>query len=342
MYWEESSQATPAPGQRSDPSSATSHRQTWSNCSCLESSSPSLSQRNFALKTIGFLGLGTMGSPMAVNLCKAGYTVYGWNRSAGKTGPLLAAGGRTAASVREAVRDADVVITMLPDAPQVEAIAYGPDGILANARPGTLLIDMSTIAPRSSIKLADIAAEQRIRVLDAPVAGGETGAIEGILSIMVGGETGDFEEARPVFEALGKTLTHCGTHGLGQTVKAANQLVLAINMQACAEAVVFLEKSGVDLEAALDVLSGGLAGSNVLARKKTNFLRRDYTPSFAMGLHHKDMGIVTDTARAIGASIPLGGIAAQLVASAVARGEAALDHSALLRGVELLSGYDRE
>ncbi|MFJ4538903.1 2-hydroxy-3-oxopropionate reductase [Streptomyces tibetensis] len=305
-------------------------------------SAPSTTRRNLALKTIGFLGLGTMGSPMAVNLCRAGYTVYGWNRSAGKTGPLLAAGGRTAESVREAVRDADVVITMLPDAPQVEAIAYGPEGILANARPGTLLIDMSTIAPRSSIKLAGTAAEQRIRVLDAPVAGGETGAIEGTLSIMVGGETDDFEEARPVFEALGKTLTHCGTHGLGQTVKAANQLVLAINMQACAEAVVFLEKSGVDVDAALDVLSGGLAGSNVLARKRNNFLRRDYTPSFAMGLHHKDMGIVTDTARAIGASIPLGGLAAQLMASAVARGEAALDHSALLRGVELLSGYDRE
>lgn len=294
------------------------------------------------MKTIGFLGLGTMGSPMAVSLLKAGYTVYGWNRSAGKTGPLLAAGGRPAASVREAVRDADVVITMLPDAPQVEEVAYNPDGILANARPGTLLIDMSTIAPQSSIKLADIAAKQRIRVLDAPVAGGEAGAIEGILSIMVGGKTSDFEEARPVFEALGRTITHCGTHGLGQTVKAANQLVLAINIQACAEAVVFLEKSGVDLEAALDVLSGGLAGSNVLARKKTNFLNRDYTPSFKMGLHHKDMGIVTDTARAIGAAIPLGGIAAQFVASAVARGEAALDHSALIRGVELLSGYDRE
>lgn len=293
------------------------------------------------MKTIGFLGLGTMGSPMAVNLCEAGYTVYGWNRSDGRTGPLSAAGGRTAASIREAVRDADVVITMLPDAPQVEDVAYGPEGILASARPGSLLVDMSTIAPQSSIKLARNGAARGIRVLDAPVAGGEAGAVEGTLSIMVGGETGDFEEARPVLEALGRTVTHCGLHGLGQTVKAANQLVLAINIQACAEAVVFLEKSGVGLEAALDVLSGGLAGSNVLTRKKTNFLNRDYTPSFTMGLQHKDMGIVTDTARAIGAAIPLGGIAAQLVASAVARGEAGLDHSALLRGVEILSGHGR-
>ncbi|MER5490568.1 2-hydroxy-3-oxopropionate reductase [Streptomyces sp. NPDC002490] len=293
------------------------------------------------MKTIGFLGLGTMGSPMAVNLCASGHTVRGWNRSAGKAGPLLAAGGRTAATVGEAVRGADVVITMLPDAPEVEEVAYGPEGILANARPGALLIDMSTIAPRSSIRLAGTAAERRVRVLDAPVAGGEAGAVAGTLSIMVGGEADDFEEAKPVFEALGRTVTHCGAHGLGQTVKAANQLVLAVTMQACAEAVVFLEKSGVDLEAALDVLSGGLAGSNVLTRKKDNFLHRDYTPSFALGLHHKDMGIVLDTARALGAALPLGGVTAQLLASAVARGDAALDHSALLRGVELLSGHQR-
>ncbi|MFJ8111575.1 2-hydroxy-3-oxopropionate reductase [Streptomyces sp. NPDC096132] len=302
---------------------------------------PSPSQRKLPLKTIGFLGLGTMGSPMAVNLCAAGHTVYGWNRSEGRAGPLLAAGGRTADSIREAVRDTDVVITMLPDAPQVEEVAYSPEGILANARPGTLLIDMSTIAPRSSVELARNAAAHGIRVLDAPVAGGEAGATEGILSIMVGGEADDFEEAKPVFEALGRTITHCGAHGLGQTVKAANQLVLAINMQACAEAVVFLEKSGADLEAALNVLSGGLAGSNVLTRKRDNFLRRDYTPSFKMALHHKDMGIVTDTARAVGAAIPLGSVAAQLLASAVARGDERLDHSALLQGVELLSGWNR-
>ncbi|MFJ9566059.1 2-hydroxy-3-oxopropionate reductase [Streptomyces fuscichromogenes] len=298
--------------------------------------------KEFALKTIGFLGLGTMGSPMAVNLCRAGHTVYGWNRSDGKAGLLRAAGGRSVASIREAVREAEVVITMLPDAPQVEEVALGPDGILANARPGTLLIDMSTIAPQQAITLAGKAAEYRIRVLDAPVGGGEAGAIDGILSIMVGGDADDFAEAKPVFEALGRTIAHCGPNGRGQTVKAANQLVLAINLQACAEAVVFLEKSGVDLEVALDVLGGGLAGSNALARKKANFLKRDYTPSFRMGLHHKDLGIVTDTARAMGAAIPLGSVAAQLVASAVARGEADLDHSALLRGVELLSGYDHE
>ncbi|MCT9089746.1 2-hydroxy-3-oxopropionate reductase [Streptomyces sp. ASQP_92] len=297
--------------------------------------------KEFALKTIGFIGLGTMGSPMAVNLVKSGYTVLGWNRTDGRQQPLVEAGGTVAASIGDAVRDADVVITMLPDSPQVKEVAYGPEGILAHARPGTLLIDMSTVAPQTSIALAERAAEHGVRVLDAPVAGGEVGAIEGILSIMAGGEAADFEAARPLFEAMGRTIVHCGSHGFGQTVKAANQLIVAINMQACAEAVVFLEKSGVDLESALDVLSGGLAGSNVLTRKKGNFVGRDYTPSFTMGLHHKDMGIVTETARAIGAVLPLGSTAAQLLASSVARGDAHLDHSALLRGVQLLSGYEQ-
>ncbi|MGV4929595.1 2-hydroxy-3-oxopropionate reductase [Streptomyces sp. BHT-5-2] len=294
------------------------------------------------MSTIGFLGLGIMGSPMAVNLAKAGHTVLGWNRSPGKADALVAAGGREAASVAGAVADADVVITMVPASPQVEALAYGPDGIVANARRGALLIDMSSITPQTSVDLARNAAQKGLRVLDAPVSGGEAGAVEGVLSIMVGGERADFDAARPILEALGTTLVHCGPHGSGQTVKAANQLIVAVNIQAVAEAVVFLEKSGVDLAAALDVLGGGLAGSTVLTRKQDNFLRRAYDPGFRLELHHKDMGIVTDAARTVGAPLPVGAAAAQLIASAVARGDGALDHSALLRGVELLSGYGRE
>ncbi|KUL51210.1 2-hydroxy-3-oxopropionate reductase [Streptomyces sp. NRRL F-4489] len=291
------------------------------------------------MSTIAFLGLGIMGSPMAVNLAKAGHTVRGWNRSPGKAGALVAAGGTEARSVAEAVADADVVITMVPASPQVEALAYGPEGILEHARSGALLIDMSSITPQTSIDLAKKAAAKGIRVLDAPVSGGEAGAVEGVLSIMVGGERADFDAARPVLEAVGSTVVHCGPHGSGQTVKAANQLIVAVNIQACAEAVVFLEKSGVDLAAALDVLNGGLAGSTVLTRKKDNFLQRSYDPGFKLELHHKDMGIVTDAARTVGAPLPVGAAAAQLIASAVARGDGALDHSALLRGVELLSGY---
>ncbi len=174
---------------------------------------------------------------------------------------------------------------------------------------------MSSITPRTSVDLAAAAGKKGIRVLDAPVSGGEAGAVEAVLSIMVGGEGTDFDAARPIFEALGRTVVLCGPHGSGQTVKAANQLIVAVNIQACAEAVVFLERSGVDLGAALDVLGGGLAGSTVLARKKDNFLNRDFKPGFRIDLHHKDMGIVTDAARTVGAAIPVGAVVAQLVAS---------------------------
>ncbi|MEU7643041.1 2-hydroxy-3-oxopropionate reductase, partial [Streptomyces sp. NPDC039016] len=291
------------------------------------------------LPKIAWVGLGIMGSPMAENLIKAGYAVTGYTLEADKLQRLAQAGGTAAAGIAEAVADADVIVTMVPASPHVEAIAYGPEGILANAKSGALLIDMSSITPQTSIDLAKNAAEKGIRVLDAPVSGGEAGAIEAVLSIMVGGQQADFDVAKPIFEALGKTIVLCGPHGSGQTVKAANQLIVAVNIQACAEAVVFLEKSGVDLAAALDVLGGGLAGSTVLARKADNFKNRDFKPGFRIDLHHKDMGIVTDAARTVGAALPVGSVVASLVASLRAQGDGGLDHSALLRGVERLSGY---
>ncbi|MFI9645055.1 2-hydroxy-3-oxopropionate reductase [Streptomyces sp. NPDC052040] len=287
---------------------------------------------------VAWIGLGIMGSPMSENLIKAGYDVTGHTLEREKLDRLTAAGGTAASSVADAVRAADVVFTMVPASPQVEAVAYGPDGILENAKPGTLLIDMSSITPGTSVELARRAREKGIRVLDAPVSGGEAGAVEGVLSIMAGGERADFEAAKPLFEALGRTIVLCGPHGAGQTVKAANQLMVAVNIQACAEAVVFLERSGVDLGAALEVLGGGLAGSTVLARKKDNFLNRDFAPGFRIDLHHKDMGIVTEAARSVGAALPVGAVVAQLVASLRAQGDGGLDHSALLRGVERLSG----
>lgn len=291
-----------------------------------------------ARPSIGFIGLGIMGSPMSENLLKAGYDVTGFTLEQDKIDRLVKAGGKGASSIAEAVKDADVIVTMVPASPQVEAIAYGEDGILANAKSGALLIDMSSITPQTSIDLAKAAKDKGIRVLDAPVSGGEVGAIEAVLSIMVGGEQADFDSAKPLLDALGKTIVLCGPHGSGQTVKAANQLIVAVNIQACAEAVVFLEKSGVDLEAALNVLNGGLAGSTVLTRKKDNFLGRDFAPGFRIDLHHKDMGIVTDAARNVGAALPVGAVVAQLVASLRAQGDGGLDHSALLRGVERLSG----
>ncbi|BCL32299.1 2-hydroxy-3-oxopropionate reductase [Streptomyces aurantiacus] len=289
-------------------------------------------------RTIAFLGLGIMGSPMAANLVRAGHTVVGYNRSRPPVDRLIEAGGRGADSIAAAVADADVVITMLPADRQVTEVVLGEGGVLAHVRPGTLLIDMSSVGPQTAVAIAEAGRAKGVRVLDAPVSGGEAGAVDAVLSIMAGGDADDFAAAEPLFRALGTTVVHVGPHGAGQTVKAANQLIVAVNIQALAEAVVFLEKAGADLPAALEVLGGGLAGSTVLTRKKDAMLNRDFKPGFRIDLHHKDMGIVTEAARANGTVLPLGSLAAQLMASARANGDGTLDHSALLRGVERLSG----
>ncbi|MFD8162084.1 2-hydroxy-3-oxopropionate reductase [Streptomyces malaysiensis] len=295
---------------------------------------------NTTPRKIAFIGLGIMGGPMAANLVKAGHTVTGYNRSRPAIDKLVAAGGRGAGSVAEAVADAEVVITMVPADPQVEEVVLGEGGVLEHVKPGTLVIDMSSITPQTSIKVAAAAKEKGVRTLDAPVSGGEAGAIEAVLSIMVGGEAGDFADAKPVFDAMGTTVIHVGPTGAGQTVKAANQLIVAVNIQVVAEAVVFLENAGVDLPVALDVLAGGLAGSTVLNRKKANMVNREFAPGFRIDLHHKDMGIVTAAARAVESPLPIGSLVAQLVASARANGDGSLDHSALLRGVERLAGRE--
>jgi 2-hydroxy-3-oxopropionate reductase len=291
------------------------------------------------MTTIGFIGLGIMGLPMAKNLLKAGHDVVGYNRSRARIDALVAAGGRGAGSVAEAAEGAGIVITMVPDSPDVEAVVLGDDGVFANSHTGRLFIDMSTIRPATSRAIAAAGAEHGVRVLDAPVSGGEAGAVEGVLSIMVGGEAEDFQAARPVLEAVGTTIVHVGPHGAGQTVKAANQLVVAGNIQVLGEAIALVEASGVDPELAVKVLAGGLAGSTVLDRKAANMLRRDFTPGFRLSLHHKDMGIVTAAARDAGVVIPLGGAVAQLIAALVARGDGDLDHSGLFKLVQELSGH---
>lgn len=288
--------------------------------------------------TVGFIGLGVMGAPMAVNLVKAGFPVIGFNRSAAALDYLARAGGRAAASVADLAREADVVITMLPDSPDVEAVALGPDGILAYAAPGLLYIDMSTVRPQTSVMVADAAGSRGIRVVDAPVSGGESGAIEGTLSIMCGGAADDVEAALPVLRAVGETIVHVGPAGAGQKVKAANQLVVAGVIELVAEAIVLLEASGVDAEAGLRVLAGGLAGSRVLDRKGAGMLARSFAPGFRVDLHHKDLRICLAVAEEAGAAIPLGAAVAQLMASLRAQGDGSLDHTALLKLVERLSG----
>jgi 2-hydroxy-3-oxopropionate reductase len=290
------------------------------------------------MTNVGFIGLGIMGGPMSVHLANAGYTVAGYDRSAERLATLVEAGGRAATSTADAVRDADIVAVMVPDSPDVQAVLLGEDGVFANAKPGTLVIDFSSIRPDVTTELAGQAKEQGFRLLDAPVSGGEAGAKNAALSIMVGGDSEDFEAAKPLFDVVGKTIVHVGPSGSGQTVKAANQLIVATNIQALAEAVVFLRAYGVDLEAALEVLGGGLAGSSVLNQKKQNMLDGNFQPGFRIALHHKDMGIVTSAAREAGVVLPVGALVAQLMASALAVGDGGLDHSGLLRGVERLSG----
>ncbi|RVX44336.1 2-hydroxy-3-oxopropionate reductase [Nonomuraea polychroma] len=290
------------------------------------------------MSTIAFIGLGIMGSPMAVHLVNAGHSVVGYNRSPAKAKALAEAGGRVAASIADAVTGAEIVALMVPDSPDVRDVLTGDDGVFAHAAPGTLIIDFSSIRPDVTRELAEEAGLRELRYLDAPVSGGEAGARNAALSIMVGGAADDYEAAKPIFDVVGKTVVHVGPSGAGQTVKAANQLVVAANIEALAEAVVFLRAYGVDLEAALEVLGGGLAGSAVLAQKRANMLNHSFEPGFRIALHHKDMGIVTSAAREAGVVLPLGALVAQLVAAADANGDGGLDHSALLRGVERLSG----
>ncbi|WP_046469059.1 2-hydroxy-3-oxopropionate reductase [Allosalinactinospora lopnorensis] len=292
--------------------------------------------------SIAFIGLGIMGLPMAANLVKAGYTVTAYDLSPESVEKLAAQGGKAADSIAEAVKGAGIVITMVPDSPDVEAVLLGEDGVFANAASGALIVDMSTIRPDIARLVSEEGAKRGLRVLDAPVSGGEAGAIEAKLSIMVGGNTADFEEAKPVFEVLGTTPVLVGPSGAGQTVKAANQLIVAGNIQLVAEALVFLEAHGVDTEAGLEVLNGGLAGSTVMTRKGDAMRARQFQPGFRIALHDKDMKIVTTAAREAGVAIPLGAHVAQYVGALKAQGHGGLDHSALLKIVEQLSGEERK
>jgi 2-hydroxy-3-oxopropionate reductase len=273
---------------------------------------------------------------MATNLAKAGFTVVGFSRTAGRVAECSTKGITLAGSLEELVRASDVVITMLPDSPDVEAVVLGEGGVFAHAARGLLYIDMSTIRPDVAVIVAAAGAALGVDVLDAPVSGGEAGAIEGSLSIMVGGATDAFERARRYLDAMGRTVVHVGPSGSGQTVKAANQLIVAANLQGLAEAVVFLEAHGVAMAPAVEVLGGGLAGSTVLQRKSANMLDRSFAPGFRLSLFHKDMGIIQSAARDKGVTTLLGSLVAQVIASLVARGDGDLDHSAMIRVVDEL------
>jgi 2-hydroxy-3-oxopropionate reductase len=291
------------------------------------------------LDKIGFIGLGIMGKPMVRNLIKAGYTPIVFNRSQPAIDELAAEGAVAAASVKETAEKCDVVITMLPDTPDVEAVVLGENGVLAGAREGLLLIDMSTISPVVTRRLAAEAEAMGVKMLDAPVSGGDKGAIAGTLSIMVGGSVEDFERAAPIFEAMGKTVVHCGAIGSGQIVKACNQIVVALVIEAVSEALVLGSKAGVEPETILQVLSGGLAQTRVMDLRGPTMIRHDFAPGFKARLHRKDLSIILQTAREYGVALPVSALVDQMFTNLVEHGKGDLDHSALLTVIEELSNH---
>jgi 2-hydroxy-3-oxopropionate reductase len=291
-------------------------------------------------EVIGFIGLGIMGKPMARNLAKAGYRLVIHNRSRDDVDDLLAEGPAfTAAdSPAEVARQATTVITMLPDSPEVRDVVFGQQGLLGEMSDGDLLIDMSTIAPAAAVEVAEAVAARGGSALDAPVSGGEKGAIGATLSIMVGGGEAAYERARPLFEALGKTIVRVGGPGAGQIVKACNQIVVALHYAAASEALMLATKMGVDPNQVVQVLGGGLAASRVLELKGPTMIARQFQPGFRVNLHRKDLGIALASAKESGTSLPVTALVSQLFDALAATGRGDLDHSALVTLYEELSG----
>jgi 2-hydroxy-3-oxopropionate reductase len=288
---------------------------------------------------VGFIGLGIMGMPMARNLMDSGYELTVHNRSPEKAEELGKEGAAVAATPREVAENSDVVITMLPDSPQVREVVAGEVGVLEGISEGALLIDMSTISPVVTEELAEALQEKGASMLDAPVSGGDVGAIEGTLSIMVGGHEADFQRAKPLFEAMGKTITHVGPTGAGQVTKAANQVVVALTIEAVSEALVLGSAGGVSAQKILEVLGGGLASNKVMEVKREKFLSHTFDPGFRSELHHKDLGIALAAGREYGVVLPVTAIVDQMLLSMMRKGWGGEDHSALLRIIEDLSQH---
>lgn len=288
---------------------------------------------------IGFIGLGVMGRLMALNLRSAGIELTVYNRSPGPVGELVEAGASAGASPAEVVAASDVTILMLSDDAAVDSVALGPGGVLEGVRPGSLVIDMSTVSPHLARRLAGAIGEQGGQFLDAPVSGGDAGAKAGTLSIMVGGPAAAFERARPIFELLGSTIVRVGENGSGQVVKACNQVVVALTIEAVAEALVLGSKNGVDPETIITVLGGGLANSRVLELRGPNMLAHRFDPGFTIALHHKDLGIALNEARRSGVSLPATAAVDQMMSSVRSHGGGGYDHSGLLTHLERLADH---
>lgn len=289
-------------------------------------------------QTIGFIGLGIMGRPMARNLLKAGYSLVVHSRSRPPVDDVVAAGAKAGTSARDVTAQSDVVITMLPNSPEVELVALGKDGIIEGAKSGQIFVDMSTISPIVSKKVGAALAAKGVSMLDAPVSGGEQGAINAALSIMVGGDKPVFDTVKPIFEAMGKTITHLGPLGAGGFTKLANQIIVAVNLTALAEALTLAKKAGLDRDLTLTALAGGLAGSKCLEQKRANYVDGTYKPGFKVDLHYKDLGLIMESARELGVPVPATAVVQELFSALRVRGGGGLDHSGIITLLESLAG----
>lgn len=287
---------------------------------------------------VGFIGLGLMGRPMALNLIKAGHTLHVWSRRSASMQPLLDAGALGYGNAADLARQADVVISMVADAPDVEQVALGPMGVSEGARPGLIFVDMSTIAPAAAQSIATRLADKGISMLDAPVSGGEIGAINAGLTIMVGGEAHAFDKVRPLFEAMGKTVSLIGDSGAGQVAKACNQILTGVGVAAVAEALNFATRSGVDATRVREALLGGFAYSRILENHGQRMLDRNFKPGFKAWMHQKDMRIVMEEAHRLGLALPTSAVTAQMFNAMVGSGLGEDDSIAMLKLFERMSG----
>ena len=290
------------------------------------------------MKKIGFIGLGLMGSGMSMNLVKAGFPVTVWNRTASKMEPLLEAGAKGAGSPKEVAENSDIVVSIVTDSQDVEEVILGPEGAIHGARPGAVVIDMSTISPSVTRRIAEELGEKGVGMLDAPVSGGAIGARDGTLSIMVGGEDETFQECLPIFEAMGRTVTHVGGNGMGQTVKLVNQILVGTTMLGVAEALMFAKKSGVDLEKCHAAVSGGAAGSWQLTNNGARLLKGDHEPGFKVKDYLKDLRLIMEAAADV--NMPLVGtsVVHQMFRSLEAEGLTQKGTQAVILAVEKLAG----
>ena len=290
---------------------------------------------------MAFIGMGIMGKPMAINLHKAGHRVFVNGRRPESMADPVAAGCIACASPADAAAQAEIVIVMVSDTPDVEQVIFAQNGVAQGAKAGSVVVDMSTISPTATRSMAARLAAQGIEMLDAPVSGGDIGAINGTLSIMVGGKAEVFERVKPAFEAMGKNIVRVGDHGAGQVAKACNQIVAAVTIEAVAEALLFARKNGVDPAKVRDALMGGFAGSRILEVHGKRMLDNEYTPGFKTRLHQKDMNIVMQTAKELGLSLPGAALVMQHLNALIGAGEAELDSAAIMKVVERASGMER-